>query len=57
VTLMIAPDESAGKREWMSALRSRFERNMKITEHHGFVNGIIMLPNCSQARAKLECEQ
>jgi hypothetical protein len=54
---MIAPDESAGKREWMSALRSCFERNMKITEHHGFVNGIIMLPNCSQARAKLECEQ
>jgi hypothetical protein len=29
VTLMIAPDESAGKREWMSALRSRFERGAK----------------------------
>src|SRR5262245_15055721 len=25
-------------------------------DHHGFVNGIIMLPNSGQARAKLECE-
>ena len=55
--MMIAPDESVGKREWTSALRSAFERDMEIAGHHGFVNGIIMLPNCSQARAKLECEQ
>jgi hypothetical protein len=25
-------------------------------DHHGFVNGIIMLPNSGQARANLECE-
>lgn len=25
-------------------------------DHHRFVNGIIILPNCRQARAKLECE-
>src|SRR5262249_17849618 len=25
-------------------------------DHHGFVNGIMMLPNSGQARAKLECE-
>jgi hypothetical protein len=24
--------------------------------HHEFVNGFIMLPNCRQARAKLECD-
>jgi hypothetical protein len=57
VTMMIAPDESVGKRGWNVGAANPRRARHGIAEHHGFVSGIIMLPNCSQARAKLECEQ
>ena len=55
VTAMIAPDASIGKSEWEFPAGSR-DRDIVTGDHHGFVNGIIMLPNSGQARAKLECE-
>jgi len=53
---MIAPDASVGKRKWF-AIASRTRRCDLVTAApHGFVNGIIILPNSGQPRAKLECE-
>jgi hypothetical protein len=52
---MIAPDENVGKRQ--RKYRDGTDAiTAMIDEHHEFVNGIILLPNCGQARVKLECE-
>src|SRR5262249_3514463 len=55
VTAMIAPDASIGKSEWKLPPSSR-DCDIVTGDHHGFVNGIIILPNSGQARAKLECD-
>jgi len=53
---MIAPDASIGKSEWELPPAGSRDCDMVTRDHHGFVNGIIILPNSGQARAKLECE-
>jgi len=53
---MIAPDASIGKSEWKLPPAGSRDRDIVTGDHHGFVNGIIILPNSGQARAKLECE-
>jgi len=53
---MIAPDASIGKSEREFPPAGSRDRDIVTGDHHGFVNGIIILPNSGQARAKLECE-
>jgi hypothetical protein len=56
VTAMIAPDADIGKSERKLPPAGSRDRDIVTGDHHGFVNGIIILPNSGQARAKLECE-
>src|SRR5258708_22963103 len=52
---MIAPDASIGK--WNESRRMASHDCDRVTcDPHGFVNGIIMLPNSGQARAKPKCQ-
>src|SRR5499427_496303 len=56
VTAMIAPHASIGKSEWKLPPAGSRDCDIVTGDHHGFVNGIIILPNSGQARAKLECD-
>src|SRR5215471_19855996 len=56
VTAMIALDASIGKSEWKLPPAGSRDCDIVTDDHHGFVNGIIILPNSGQARAKLECD-
>ena len=53
---MIAPHASIGKSEWKLPPAGSRDCGIVTGDHHGFVNGIIILPNSGQARAKLECD-
>jgi len=53
---MIAPDASVGKRKWFALASATRRCDLVTAAPHGFVNGIIILPNSGQPRAKLECE-
>ena len=53
---MIAPDASVGKRKRFAIVSRTRRCDLVTAAHHGFVNGIIILPNSGQPRAKLECE-
>jgi hypothetical protein len=52
---MIAPDASIGKWNEGRRMASR-DCDIVTCDPHGFVNGIIMLPNSGQARAKPKCQ-
>src|SRR5229473_1811050 len=58
VTQMIAPEASIGKRQRAWRLDGSAKCSPKCDiltmRPHGFVNGIIILPNSGQARAKLK---
>jgi hypothetical protein len=51
---MIAPDAPAGK--WKRFAPTGGNSDIVSIMLHEFVNGIIILPNSGQPRAKLECE-
>src|SRR5260370_20859822 len=53
VTAMIAPDASIGKSEWKLPPAGSRDRDIVSGDHHGFVNGIIILPNSGQARMRV----
>jgi hypothetical protein len=53
---MIAPDAPVGKWKRFAPTTTGGNSDIVSIMLHEFVNGIIILPNSGQPRAKLECE-
>jgi hypothetical protein len=53
---MIAPDAPIGKWKRFAPTTTGGNSDIVSIMLHEFVNGIIILPNSGQPRAKLECE-